>query len=318
MSHEDKLTKKLLHSTTVKRPPLDNEYAASYEQYHYASLDAGDVDPSYEMLRYVCRRFELNKEQCYWLAFLYATCYCGPTVFYIYNEFPDFELVDERRLEKWWAENRQRLYFQTDRRWVRSRNQWCDIFRSYKAKVGTLTQEQLFKTFAVPGNARATYDVAWREMSEVYQFGRFAMFLYLEAVHVVTGFNMRPSTMDMRQADSCRNGLALAIGRYDLNEHGDRGKKTSAADMAYLQRRFDELVKKMESEDRRNNVWNIETTLCAYKKYCLGKRWVGYYLDRQLDEIERMRESVPAGVDWSVLMDYRRETYRRRYLKEIR
>lgn len=297
------------------RPPLQNETPVSYEKYHYDSLEIGDIDPSYEMLRYLCNRFELNTEQRYWLAFLYATCYCGPTVYYIYNEFPDFENVDEARLERWWFANKEKLYFQTDRRWVRSRNQWCDIFRSYKRHVGKLTQEQLFSTFKTSCPFQ-TYDNAWAAMSNVYQFGRFAMFLYLEAVHVVTGFPMKPRTMDLREAESCRNGLAFALGRPDLNTH--EGARITPAQINWLQVEFDKMTFRMQKADPRNTVWNIETSLCAYKKYIMGKRWVGFYLDRQGEEITKLEQKVRDGVCWQVLWDYRKETYKTRFLKELR
>lgn len=309
-------TQNYAKTPVCSRPPLATEIPASFEQFHYESLEAGDIDPSYAMLRYVCERFELNLEQRYWLAFLYATCYCGPTVYYIYNEFPDFENVDINRLNRWWYANKHRLMFQTDRRWVRSRNQFCDVFLSYRKRVGKLTQEQLFRTFKTP-EERFTYERAWQEMSGIYQFGRFAMFLYLEAVHVVTGYKMRPPGMVMAEAESCRNGLAFAIGRPDLNTH-DSERRLAHNDVVYLQGQFNSLVAKMEREDPRNTVWNIETTLCAYKKYRYGKRWVGYYLDRQADEISTMQAAVSDGVDWSVLWDYRRETYRKKHLKESR
>lgn len=279
-------------------------------------MSFGDVDPSYEMLRYLCRRFELNTEQRYWLAFLYATCYCGPTVYYIYNEFPDFENVDEDRLEWWWKANRSKLYFQTDRRWIRSRNFWCDVFRSYKKFIGPQTQREKFNEFVV-GDKYANYDCAWKNSEGIYQFGRFALFLYLEAVHVVTDFPMRPKTMDIRTANSCRNGLAFAIGRPDLNTH-DSDQILETGTLDFLQSEFDRTVETLEKESPRNSVWNIETTLCAYKKYCLGKRHVGYYLDRQADEIEKLQSAVTEGVDWSVLWDYRRETYSRQALRERR
>lgn len=285
-----------------------------YEAYHRQSIEAGDVDPSYSMLRYLCDRFELNVEQRYWLAWLYATCYCGPTVFYIYNEFPDYENVDEGRLERWWAGNRHRLLFQTDRRWVRSRNQWTAMFRSYRQAIGPGTQEQRFALLKSK-DRYLNYDNCWKAFSRMYQFGRFAMFLYLEAVHVVTCFPMTPRSMNLADADSCRNGLALAIGRSDLNTHGT-DRRLTRKDHATLQTAFDAMVARMREADPRNNVWNIETTLCAYKKYCYGKRHVGYYLDRQRDEIAAMQRNVTSGVEWSVLWDYRRETFDRRWLKE--
>lgn len=287
---------------------------ADYATYHRQSMDAGDVDPSYSMLRYVCERFDLNVEQRYWLAWLYATCYCGPTVFYVYNEFPDFENVDEGRLERWWRANKQRLVFQTDRRWVHSRNQFVGMFRSYRQAIGPVTQAQRFEQLRSK-HPTLNYRNCWDAFERMYQFGRFAMFLYLEAVHVVTGFPMEPPSMCLADADSCRNGLALAIGRKDLNTHGTSLRLTKPQH-AFLQGRFDAMVAEMKRQDERNGVWNIETTLCAYKKYRYGKRYVGYYIDRQHGEIESMARKVPRGVEWQVLWDYRAETFDKRWLKE--
>jgi hypothetical protein len=65
--------------------------------------------------------------------------------------------------------------------------------------------------------------------------------------------------------------------------------------------------------------------LCAYRKYCrtreglagvTGKRWVGFYLDRQADEITKMEAHVPNGVCWKVLWQYRKETYDKEFLAE--
>ena len=75
---------------------------AEYLSYHRQSSIAKDIDPQNDCLQYVANRFELNMEQRYWLAFLFGTCYCAPTVYYIYNEFPDYNTVNIDRLEKWW------------------------------------------------------------------------------------------------------------------------------------------------------------------------------------------------------------------------
>jgi hypothetical protein len=273
-------------------------------------MRAGDVDPSYGMLKYVSDRFELNTEQRFWVAFLYATCYCGPTTFYIYNEFPDFENIDINRMKVWWGKAKSKLYFQTDKRWIRSRNQWVDVCASYQQKIGKRKQSDVFSGFEGK-NAFDSYENAWRSMSGIYQFGRFAMFLYLEAVHVVTGFNMKPKTMDIAEAESCRNGLAFALNRTDLLK-----KTLNKEESCFLQKSFDDLVLDLETENEKNNVWNIETTLCAYKKYRLGKRWIGYYLDRQHDEIKIMEQNVKEGVDWKVLWDFRKETIHKNFLKE--
>lgn len=294
-----------------------------YLVYHEMSRQIGDCDPSYEMLRYLCDRFELNTEQRYWLAYLYSTCYCGATVYYIYNEFPDFENVDFGRLERWWAENRSKLYFQSDRRWVRSRNQWCDMIRSYtvhmtrNGKPGAY-QEDSFNRFRTR-DQHVAYRMLFEDMGKLFQMGRYGLFLYLEAVHVVTGFPMAPDTMDMNDSssESSRNGLAYAIGYPALSVHGTK-RRLDPKWVRYLQVRFDEIVKQQVQKDPTDGVWAMETTLCAYKKYRIGKRYVGYYLDRQAGEIQKMEEAVRDGVDWSVLWDYRSETYEPQWLLEAR
>jgi len=65
------------------------------------------------------------------------------------------------------------------------------------------------------------------------------------------------------------------------------------------------------------NLFSIETTLCAYKKAKLGKRYIGYYIDRNREEIEKMSKNVPQGVDWSVLWEFRKTNYDKKYLKEL-
>lgn len=298
------------------RPPLSNEIPAKYEQYHYESMEIGDIHPNYQMLRYICDRFDLTTEQRYWIAFLYATCYCGATTYYMFHEFPDFESVNIERLSRWWDANKQRLMFLSDRRWIRSKNKFYDVFLSYRRRVGRLTQEQLFRSFQTP-DLRYTYDRAWDELGGVYQFGRLTMPIYLEAIHTVTGYHMRPAGINLALADNCRNAVALAIGRPELNTYQSE-RKLSHSETVYLQGQFNNLVATMERDDERNNVWNIVTTLCAYKKYRYGKRWVGYYLDRQAGEIETMQSAITEGVNWRPLWEYRKETYRKKYLKELR
>lgn len=296
---------------------------AEYVAYHQGMLTMGDLDPAYPMLRYLCDRFELNVEQRYWLAFLYAVTYCGPTVFYAYNEFPDWENVDPGRLERWWHANRERLLFQTDRRWVRSRNQFCAVVASYTdwVRKHASTQELRFRQLA-GATREETYDRVFREAGRIFQFGRYALFLYTEAVHVVTGLPMEPTGLDLANAESSRNGLCYALGRDDLITGKETGR-TSLPPGAIqdLQSAFGVVLARVRAEDPpglRSTVWNVETSLCAYKKLKRGQRYLGYYLDRQAQEIQQMKANVREGVDWSVLWDFRRETFQNRWLAEAR
>ena len=290
-----------------------------YLKYHAESSAALDIDPANDCLRYIRDRYELNVEQCYWLAFIYASCYSATTTFYIYNEFPDFETVDFGRLQRWWEANRDKLVFQTDRRWTRSRNQWVDCVRSYRDLVDLYGSQGGVYAVLKGANRWQTYDRAFDYFSKVFTFGRFTMFLYLEMVHTLAGVDLEPYTLDLANAESSRNGLCFVLGRDELMNHFTKAKLRKQ-DMDFLTGAFRHVVGQVSAlEVAHKTVWSIETTLCAFKKHILeGKRWVGYYIERQMKEIQQMQAAHTGGVDWSVLWQFRRETYQPKYLHELK
>ena len=102
------------------------------------------------------------------------------------------------------------------------------------------------------------------------------------------------------------------------NNHFNK-RVLSAEAINKLQKDFDNIVKLVKSRRPKDTIFNIETTLCAYKKYKVGKRFIGFYLDRQREEIEHhSKNAALSGVDWSVLWQYRKETYNPKYLLEIK
>lgn len=288
-----------------------------YIDYHVNSSRCRDIDPANDTLRYICDRFELNLEQRYWLAFLYACTYSPTTTYYIYNEFPDFENVDINRLQRWWVEKRQFLIFQTDRLRVKSSNQFVPAFDSYHTLMSGRTQHEFFSSLVVDGNTDLTYDKVYKAASQIFTFGRFTLFIYLEMLYVLTGLPLQPTILDLAEAESCRNGLALALGRNDLNTHR-QDKKLAKDDLFYLQSEFGRVHDLIRSTGiEHTNIWNVETTLCAYKKFRLGKRYVGYYIDRAGKEIQQMSSTITNGVDWTPLWEFRKETYNHKLLKEL-
>jgi hypothetical protein len=92
-------------------------------------------------------------------------------------------------------------------------------------------------------------------------------------------------------------------------------KKLKKEELELLHNKF---VEYLRSDKIKGNVFQIETTLCAYKKYRLGKRYVGYYIDRMYNEIKKIEQLVPEGVYWNVLWEFRNETFDKKYLKEYR
>ena len=173
----------------------------TYAEYHNQSMDAGDVDPAVACLEYIANRFELNLSQRYWLAFLYGTNYCAPTTFLIYNEFPDFEMVDTARLQRWWTANKSKLLFQTDRLRIKTMDGFVPAFNSYRKAVAG-NQWSYFKK---AGDWKQCY----RKIEAIRNFGRFSTFNYMDVLNRITDTTHAPTYLNMAEAESCRKGLCL-------------------------------------------------------------------------------------------------------------
>ena len=103
------------------------------------SLLHKDCDPALWLLNYLFDRFEHNIEQKFWISWIYGTTYHLPTAWIIWNEFPDFELVDQERLQEWNNKNYQRLRYQTDTKW--NKGHLPQQFASYKRWVNFENKE---------------------------------------------------------------------------------------------------------------------------------------------------------------------------------
>lgn len=284
------------------KPTINYNKRNHYIWYHKYMMAIGDNDPTYPALNYICNRFELNMEQRYWIAFLFSTNYCAPTTYYIYNEFPDYENVDVRKLQSWWDKNKSKCLFQTDRAKVKNFNLFVKMFESYRQLVG-VNQKSFWLGVAAGETTSKSYDMVYEMAGNIYYMGRFSLFLYLEAMHRLTNIPIYPTGLDLKNAESCRNGLCYALGLDYLV-----GTKLSKEEYDFLTEELAKLMIELScNHGQEHNYWNVETSLCAYKKLYWNKRYLGYYIDRMQDEIKTMEDNVKEGVNWEVLWDFRKE-----------
>lgn len=301
-----------------------------YIRYHCDSSRALDIDPQIEAIQYLCDRFELNSEQRLWLCFLFSTNYCVPTTYFMYNEFPDYQTVDVGRLQRWWEANRSKLIFQTDRAWVRSRNQFVGVFESYQRHIsqwsgGSNSQEEALRNLMAGADTPQKRYGKLLDRFNVAQFGRFTMFLYSELLYNIGDIPVGVH-FDIREAESSRNGLVFTLGLESEAYTGRTGKTLPDQTIAVLNHGLRYIVSRIEQQPinpRHKTLWSIETTLCAYKKHVLrGSRWVGYYIERMRKEIVKLQSATGkqagGGVSWLPLWQFRAETYNRQFLHECK
>jgi len=270
------------------------------------SLSIKDCDPAIFMTNYLFDRFEHNTEQKLWIAWIYGTTYYFPTTWVIWNEYPDMELVGLDRLKDWNNKNYKRLRYQTDTKW--NKGHLPAQFESYKNWVGDKTQVEAFAPF-LKGTPQENFDGLWKEIkTNFHKFGRYSTWFYMQTLKQCCGLPVEPSSLmldDYSGSRSHRNGLCFAMDREDwvnVKPTPDMLKTMNDTSQYIL-----EAVKK---DFPNTDYYDMETCLCSFKKLFRVSRgrYLGYYLDRQAEEIAQCEQDGWDGIEWRPLWDSRTET----------
>jgi len=264
------------------------------------------------MTNYLFRRFEHNKEQKLWIAWLYGTTYYLPTTWIIWNEFPDMELVGVDRLTKWNNENYKRLRYQTDTKW--NKGHLPAQFVSYKNWVDNRSQRETFAPF-VDSSPQENFDRLWLEVkSKFHKFGRYSTWFYLQTLKQCCDMPIEPNNLMLNDHDgsrSHRNGLCMAVGEDDWYD-----QKLTSKQLEYLDEQANYILQQVREEFPNTDYFDMETCLCSFKKLFRTKhgRYLGYYIDRQAEEIAQCEKDGWFGIDWQPLWDSRVETLQKKLL----
>lgn len=277
-----------------------------FKKWYRWSLSIKDCDPAIFMTNYLFRRFEHNREQKLWIAWIYGTTYYFPTTWVIWNEFPDMELVGLERLKEWNNQNYKRLRYQTDTKW--NKGHLPAQFESYKNWVAGRPQAEAFKQF-LQKEPEQNFDMLWDEVKvKFHKFGRYSTWFYLQTLKQCCNLPIEPSSLmldDYSGSRSHRNGLCLALGKpewYDV--------KLSKKELDYMQDQAYNILEEIKLEYPTTDYFDMETCLCSFKKLFRVKhgRYLSYYLDRQAEEITKCERDGWDGIDWKPLWDARVET----------
>ena len=268
----------------------------------YWSLKYKDCDPALWLLNYLFNRYEHNIEQKYWIAWIYGTTYHLHTAWIIWNEFPDFELVDLERLKDWNNNNYKRLRYQTDTKY--NKGFLPQQFESYRDFIDNKSQRNVFKVYQGKYNLLRS-----KIIKNFYKFGRYSTWFYMQTLKDCVGLQVLPNDLvlsDKSGSKSHRNGLCFALGKDDWVN-----KNLSNDCVSFLEYEAKDLQLKLEKKYQvKIDLYQMETCLCSFKKIFRRSRgrYLGYYLDRQAEEIKQVEKDGWNGIDWSVFWDGRNET----------
>ena len=274
------------------------------------SLKFGDCDPAVWATNYINSRFEHNSEQRLWFCWLYGNTYNLPTAWVILNEFPDYELATVSRITQWNTKNYKRLRYQTDTKW--NKGHLPPMFESYQSFIGKRLQGEVFKSL-YGDNEQKTFDRLWTVLKDnLHKFGRYSTWFYLQHLKHTVMVPCTPTSLmlnDYSGSRSHRNGLCLALGRKSWVD-----KKLTTKQYADLESAAQEILsetkRRFPSLSEQVDPFTMETALCAFKKIFRthNGRYLGYYLDRQSEEIKKAEADDWGGIDWNVLWEMRTES----------
>ena len=274
------------------------------------SLRYDDCDPAVWATNYLNKRYEHNDEQRLWLCWLYGNTYHLPTAWVLMNEFPDYELATVDRMEQWNTANYKRLRYQTDTKW--NKGHLPTMFASYQKFIGNRTQREALESYYEQSD-KGSFDKLWDGIkSNLHKFGRYSTWFYLQHLKHTAGVRISPTSLMLDDFDgsrSHRNGLLLATGKAN-----NMDRKLSSVEYRILQDEADSILEetKRRFPDLVNQIdfFTMETCLCSFKKIFREHhgRYLGYYLDRQAEEIMQCEKDGWYGIEWQVLWDARNET----------
>lgn len=273
------------------------------------SLKYKDCDPAVWMTNYLNDRYEHNTEERIWLCWLYGNTYYLPTSWVLKNEFPDYELATVDRLNWWNTENYKRLRYQTDTKY--NKGHLPSMFESYQKCIGKGLQSDYFNKL-LGDNEQDSFTNVWTTVKrDFHKFGRYTTWFYLQHLYSTCDIPVIPNTLffnDYSGSRSHRNGFLYAVGREDLiDEKLDNKQYEWLEDVA---KSFLEEMRVRYPEFKKDiNFYTMETCLCSFKKIFREHhgRYLGYYLDRQAEEITTVQNDGWYGIEWDVLWQSRNE-----------
>ena len=283
-------------------------------EFYNNSRDTMDIDPNIWMSNYLVKRTEMNKDQIIWFCFLNAITYHLPTAYLLFCEFPDSYLVDADRLADWWSwETQQRCPYQTDK--LKQRKYLVETILSYQKVVGK--SDSAYFNKLLNGFDVSNFNVLWEEFYvPIAHFGRFSTWNFAQNLKQIAGYDIRPDRLFLGEsnATSITHGMCHVIGwedkTYKRRWKTPEGKKRkdvhtfSSEEKTILEMNAADLGVTLSSDE-----FDLETVLCAFKKIFRerGSRYIGYYLDRQAQDINKIRANGWDGIPWYLLDQARAE-----------
>ena len=250
----------------------------------------------YYLIPFLAEAYGWSLEERLWFAFLNGNTQNPAVSLILHRRFPSPDRHEE--MEEWFAAHHHLLPFDTDRRHHKKN---LAVAAAYYHYVTRGDQEAYWSERAVDG-----WGAVWASASAIPGFGRLSAFSYSEYLRIVLGpvFDCEDLLLaDKAGSRSHRNGLAIVLGRDDLDWHssnpGFDGNYTPdlidwmEGEAAAL---LGEMSKRAAGASWADDVsyFTLESALCTYKSWHRpNRRYPNVYNDMMYDRLRRIGELWP-------------------------
>lgn len=269
----------------------------------------GDGEANGIILREIAERRNMTPQERYELAYFYAVTYCIMSALTMMDEkeqiYRDPEGYAESHLKT--------LIFQSDRRYTRVNGNFAKMLRQF---TDDLRDEKAFRE-AVCSKDGVVLQKALNEISRWFFFGRFGAYLFIETYCRVTGLPLKGEyRFDWKEGDTATSGLLNVFGFDRTAADFDRTGKLPEAALVKLDIMLSKLIYEISKKGGSTNLTEIETSLCAYRKFYKGTRYNGYYLDRILEELVWFQDRYGRTKSIDEVYEIRAAMFEPKYLGE--
>lgn len=215
---------------------------------------------------------ELDDEERVWLAYLYGLSYSCTTAIRFFEEFPDINRISGKFIKTFWMDEKPTLWFNPDRKYLKSNNQVIPAIKSLKDNLSG--EPLLYKVLDVSKEGKS-FEGLYKYINKEWKFfGPMGAYLFFDALYgLCPEVYVDPPELDWKHSGkTVVEGMAHMLYQDELIDTRE-----------FPLERYSKVVNKLQESSGKPKVL-IESTLCAFRKFFKGTRYMGYYADRMLEE----------------------------------
>lgn len=285
--------------------PNDSGHPWRLEKFVEYQRFAPAVDP----LTYTeyAKRHNLDPDECVYFAWLHSVCYCEVTATLLFERL-NFRTVSPMEVKRFWRENKDKLIFQSARRYVKNMDWFVPLMMKFLSAIRDnpigepypftwlvdLTEGQYY--------ARDRYKAIEEHLKEWKYMGRFSIDLFLEAIITFNKAGLLPIKLenagyDWNTTSNLTSGLLNIFYLDDMADAFDRGSLKITPDLqAFLDEKLQVVLHAAREKypyDKLLDDVSIVNKICSFRNLFKGARYGGFHHDRQLGNILHYRKVYP-------------------------